>query len=221
MSANIRLFALLTLVIALAACTTGESPAPPPSASVSRSAAAAASAVDRSASPAAPATPAPTAVPTPATVPTAFTSRTYGYALTVPAGWIAIQASRTWDGISAVSHDSAEVDQFVMSDARAASGLAAPTSGDTKALVSKTISDTAKYHGDTCKPGATLQAPVKVGSQPGILLAFDCGILINNAVVVANGIGYTFLFRDRSVHSPTDAADQAIFEAVLRSVRLP
>ena len=174
MSVNVRKIALLTLVLALAACTTGGSSATPSSTAVNQTAATVPSPTIPSASPAAPATATPTAAPTPATVPTTFTSRTYGYSLTLPAGWIAIQASKAWDGTSGISHDSAEVDQFVVSDAKAASGIAAPTSGDVKALAKKTISDTAKYHGDTCKPGATLQAPIKVGSQPGILLAFDC-----------------------------------------------
>ena len=52
-------------------------------------------------------TPTPTAAPSAATVPTTFTSKTYGYSLTGPAGWTPIQATAAWDGVSALSHDSA------------------------------------------------------------------------------------------------------------------
>jgi hypothetical protein len=221
MSVNIRTIALLTIVLALGACTTGASGPPSLTPANPTPRATVPSPTIPSASPKAIVTPPPTVAPTAAAVPTTFTSTTYGYSLTLPAGWIAIPASTAWDGTSAISHDSAEVDQFVISDAKAASGIATPTPGDVKALAKKTISDTAKYHSNTCKAAPTLQTPIKVGSQPGILLAFDCGILINNAVVVQDGIGYTFLFRDRSVHAPTDPTDQATFEAFLGSVKFP
>ena len=48
-----------------------------------------------------------------AAAPTAFTSTTYGYSLTLPAGWTAIQATKAWDGTGAPFHDVPEADQFV------------------------------------------------------------------------------------------------------------
>jgi len=101
------------------------------------------------------------------------------------------------------------------------SGPSAPFADDLKAYAAKTIADTAKYHGDTCTAPPEAQDQIKVGGEPGKLMAWDCGILINIAVTVHNGIGYTFGFRDPSVQKATDPTDGAILLGLLESMRLP
>ena len=54
-----------------------------------------------------------------------------------------------------------------------------------------------------------------------MLLGFDCGILINSAVTVHDGMAYVFGFRDPSVHAATDPTDRATFLALLKSVTFP
>ena len=60
-----------------------------------------------------------------------------------------------------------------------------------------------------------------MGGQPGVLLAYNCGILINIAATVHHGVGYWFAFRDPAVAAATDPADHAAFMDILRSVQFP
>jgi hypothetical protein len=62
---------------------------------------------------------------------------------------------------------------------------------------------------------------INVGSDQGVLLAYNCGILINLAAAVHNGVGYQFGFRDPTVNAATDPADEATFLAILESTQLP
>jgi hypothetical protein len=87
--------------------------------------------------------------------------------------------------------------------------------------VTKTIADTAKYHGDTCTAPPEAQEPIVVGAEPGTVIAWNCGILINIAVTVHDGIGYTIGFRDPDVQASTDPTDHQIFLEFLRSLNLP
>jgi len=152
---------------------------------------------------------------------TGFTSNTYGYSLTVPAGWTVIQASSAWDGDGAPSHDAPEADQFVGPAAASAWALVAPTAKDLAAYVKESIAATAKYHGDTCPAPLETVDPIKIGGEPGTLLAWNCGILINIAATVHNGTGYLFAFRDPAVDAATDPADRAILSELLNSVGFP
>ncbi len=54
-----------------------------------------------------------------------------------------------------------------------------------------------------------------------MLIAWNCGILINGAVTVHNGRAYVFGLRDPAVHAATDPADRATFLTMLESVRSP
>ena len=47
------------------------------------------------------------------------------------------------------------------------------------------------------------------------------GILINQAVVVHDGVGYLSGFRDPAVHAAIDAADRLTFEHLLAQVSFP
>ena len=79
-------------------------------------------------------------------------------------------------------------------------------------------SRTAAEHGDTCPNGSVARENVTIGSSPGVLLAWDCGIL-TNIVAVHDTVGYAFVFRDPTVHAATEAADHNTFVQLLRSVR--
>lgn len=59
---------------------------------------------------------------------------------------------------------------------------------------------------------------ITVGGERGTLISWNCGILINVAVTVHAGIGYTFGFRDPAVRAATDPTDRATFVGVLDSV---
>jgi hypothetical protein len=165
--------------------------------------------------------PSPSAAPTGSAGPKSFTSATYGYSLTLPAGWSMTPASATWDGKSGLSSDSAEVDQFIGPASATSTGVATPYAKKLLDYVLDLIHWTYKYHGDTCPPTPESQTPVKIGGVPGMLLQWNCGILINSAVTVRNGIAYQFLFRDQAVAAATDPADKATFLALLASVRFP
>ena len=52
-----------------------------------------------------------------------------------------------------------------------------------------------------------------------MLLEWDCGLLINQAVVVHNGVGYFFGLRDPSVHAASNARDRKMFVRLLDSVQ--
>jgi hypothetical protein len=78
-----------------------------------------------------------------------------------------------------------------------------------------------KYHGDTCPAKPESQTPIKVGGVAGVLVQWNCGILINNAVTVRNGVAYQFLFRDQAVQAASDPADKATFLSLLGSVKFP
>jgi hypothetical protein len=167
------------------------------------------------------ASPTPSAAPTPSSSPTAFTSNTYGYSIMVPGGWTSIQAISKWDGKGAPSHDVPEADQFVGPAAASAWDFAAPTTKDLAGLVQQTITANAVDHGDTCPPVPESQGPIQIGSEPGVLLEWNCGILINVAAAVHDGVGYVFGFRDPAVHAATDPVDRATFLELLESVKFP
>jgi diaminopimelate decarboxylase len=95
---------------------------------------------------------------------------------------------------------------------------AARSRGDLATDTSFAVRWNEHYHGDTC-PAPPAKSRVTVGGQPGVLLAYGCGILINFVVTIHHGDEYWFVFVDRSVSAPTDSADSATFLAMLRSVR--
>ena len=102
-----------------------------------------------------------------------------------------------------------------------ATGVAAPSDETLAASTDALIAATVKYHGDTCPPTPEAQDPINIGGDPGMLVAWNCGILINIAVTVPNGVGYQFLWRNPAVHAATDPTDRATFLAMLESVQFP
>ena len=59
------------------------------------------------------------------------------------------------------------------------------------------IASTARYHSDTCPRRPNGQAGIAIGGRPGVLLEYNCGILINLAATVSHGVGYVFTFPRR------------------------
>jgi hypothetical protein len=168
-----------------------------------------------------PASPSPNGAAATSATPTAFTSKTYGYSLTVPAGWTTGQAFMAWDGKGMPAHNVAEADKFVSPNTASSWLLSAPTTKDLAGLVKQAITANATDHGDTCPPVPDSQEPIKIGSEPAALLSYDCGILINVAVTVHDDVAYMFGFRDPAIHAATDPADRAAFLALLESVKFP
>ena len=54
-----------------------------------------------------------------------------------------------------------------------------------------------------------------------MLVEWNCGILINVAVTVHDGVAYLFGFRDLGVHAATDPADRAALQGLLDSMQFP
>ena len=168
------------------------------------------------------ATPSPTASIEPSpSPPSSFTSPVYGYSVELPGGWTAIEAKVAWDGTSSISSDGPEVDQWIGRTEASAWAFAAPYSGDLNAYTKKTVADNAKYHGGTCPPTPETQDPITIGGEPGTLLAYDCGILINLALAVHDGVGYSFGLRDPTIPAATDPTDAAAFAGLLDTVQFP
>ena len=212
----IRGFSWLVAVLLVGACSGAGSPAS--QAAAEPSPVVSAPSVSPSAVAASPKT---SASPTPTASAAVFESKTYGYSLIPPAGWSTIQATAKWDGQGAPFHDVPEADQFVSPGPASAWFFGAPTDKDLTARVAEAVAANAKEHGDTCPPVPESQDPIEIGGEPGVLLAFDCGILINSAVAVHDGVAYVFGFRDPAVHAATSPADRAVFLGLLESVRFP
>ena len=147
----------------------------------------------------------------------------YGYAVTLPSGWRSTQAiyPYRWDGQSQLAIESAEVDKFMSSSTPAAWAVATRWKRNLAAFTRFSVAWNARYHGDTCPAEPASRNPVTIGGQPGVLLAYDCGILINLAATVHRGYGYWFLFRDGGVQAASDPTDRATFLGMLRSVQFP
>ena len=212
----VRRLSGLAVALLVGACAAGGSPASQAAAEPSPTASAAA---PSSSAPAE--SPSPTASPTPAASTTPFTSKTYGYSLTPPAGWTTIQATAKWDGKGAPTHDVPEADQFISPGPASAWFFGAPTSKDLAAREAERVAANAKDHGDTCPPVPESQDPIEIGGEPGVLSSYDCGILINTAVTVHDGVAYVFGFRDPAVHAASSPDDRALFLGLLESVKFP
>ena len=165
----------------------------------------------------------PTATASSAQTPVVFASKHYLYSITLPAGWVATPAERTWDGTGLPVSDDPTVDVFEpivngVVGKNLAFAVAAPTTSQLAAWVADDIATTNRFYGEVCPRTPDLVEPVTIGGQPGTLLAWNCGILINVALTVVKGYGYHFSFRDPSIQAATDPADTATFTTMLGSV---
>lgn len=154
--------------------------------------------------------------------PVHFHSPEYGYTVTLPAGWTANQAYSKWNGSAELVKDSLDVDVFFRPSSSAISFAAAARWTHGLATYARyLIASTVRYHSDTCPRRPNKQVGIAMGGGPGVLLEYNCGILINIAVTVRHGVGYVFTFRDDSVQAATDRTDHAVFAQILRSVEFP
>ena len=213
MSRITRLATSVAAVLVVAACGGGSTSSPDAVASVAGTPSPASSVV------ATPSLPTVSLAPRPSPSPTSFVSKAYGYSLTVPAGWSVVASSKQWDGISAPAFAAAEGDKFEIPGAASAAGMAAPTTKDLAAYVQDRIAANNRDHASTCPPVPDTSDPIEIGGEPAMLLAYDCGILINNAIVVHDGMGYLFGIRDPAVHAATDPTDRALFIDFLKTVQ--
>jgi hypothetical protein len=147
----------------------------------------------------------------------------YGYKLTLPPSWVAISASQKFSGAGEPpAWEDPHADNFYyLGPATYGSlGFAWPTTDDLAAFTSRVVAASAQYHSDTCPAaaGPTSTDPVTVGGEPGSMIKWNCGILINIAVTVHNGTGYNFIFRDPAVEAASNDADAAVFQQLLDSV---
>jgi hypothetical protein len=209
----VRLTTRLAVALMVVACG-GGSPSAIPSASQSASPSSAApTASPETASPSAPASASAAS--------TAFTSTTYGYSLTLPAGWTSIQATAAWDGKGMPFHDVPQADQFVGPATASAWFYGAPTTKPLAGRVEEAIAAQAAEHSDTCPPVPEVNEPIQIGGEAGVLMGWNCGILIDAAITVHNGTAYVFGFRDPAVHAAADPTDRALFLELVGSVEFP
>ena len=159
------------------------------------------------------ATPAPSAL--------AFTSLLYDYSITLPADWQVGAAMLQWDGASAPGHDDGSVDKFAGLSTVSVAGYVAPVTVDLDGFAKDNIAWTVHDHGDTCPAAPETTESIQIGGESGVLQSWNCGILINDALIVHNGKGYVFVMRDPGVAAATDASDRALFEDLLDSVQFP
>jgi len=163
----------------------------------------------------------PTATATASPTPVVFSSTPYHYSITLPIGWIGEPATSTWNGFGAPNFMDTAVDVFGPANESVTFGVsaaAAPTRSLLAPWVALGIAETFRIHGDTCSQKPDSVEPVTIGGQPGTLVAYSCGILINSAYTVVNGYGYIFSFRDPNIQAATDPTDRATFTAMLASV---
>lgn len=153
--------------------------------------------------------------------PIVFISPEYGYTVTAPSGWIVAPALLRWNGTNQPGPD-AESDKLAGPRKLTAWAFAGPFGGDLAAFVADRIAANARDHADTCPADALkTNEPLEIGGQPWVLLGWDCGALINQAITVRGSVAYAFIFRDLDVRAATDPADRAIFLSILDSVELP
>jgi hypothetical protein len=175
--------------------------------------------------------PGPTSTPSPAaspsaaaarpTGPTRFTSPLYGYTVTVPGGWLAARANVRWDGVKQPGPD-AEADKFDGPEQLTAWAFAGRFDGDLASFTADRIAATARDHADTCPVAEPeFNQQLQIGDQPWKLVGWNCGALINMAVTVNGGVGYSFNFRDFAVKAARDPTDRALFLSILDTVVLP
>ncbi len=168
--------------------------------------------------PSAPVTPSAAASPS---GPTVFTSPFYDYTVTAPADWIVAPALLRWDGTKQPGPD-AEADKFAGPRKLTAWAFAGPFVGDLAAFVADRIAANARDHADTCPSDAfKTNEPLEISGQPWVLLGWNCGALINQAVTVRGAVAYAFTFRDLDVRAAADPVDRVIFLSILDSVELP
>lgn len=208
----------------VAACSVGNGSSP----------SASATAVSPSASASEEATPTPS--PSPFAAATDFTSPTYGYTVTLPAGWTVYPATEKWDGTSAIGHDDPIVDQLLAPEVSGRCqtvfvcgpvlwAYAATTNQSLTDYV--TARDAADAQDHACgPPRPERQERITIGGAQGLLETSHCpedetGILILEAVTIHSGVAYSFFLQEPSHERAVEPADHSDLLALLKTVKLP
>ena len=153
--------------------------------------------------------------------PQIFTSRHYGYAEALPAGWRLVgQATRQWSGKGGPGYDRPVVDLFAGPRGVAAWAYAAPTRKSLESYATAIIQGARAAH--PCSPPLTDQA-LTIGGAPARLVGMHCpasgSFLVEMAVTVRNGTGFVFVSQNQS--GATAPTDRAAFRNFLAGLRLP
>ena len=204
------------VVICCSAC--GSAPNPASSSSSAPSPATTAAASTSALGQAATSNPGSTPAPIPAETPWTFTSLEYPYSMALPEGWHAGAAIVKWDGVTQPGYDESSVDKFGGPVSASAFAFAGPTTMDLNAFATDRIAATYRDHGDTCKDPLEVKEDTRVGADPAVFLAWNCGILINQVVVIHRGVGFSMVIRDLRVHAATDATDRRLLDTLLAGV---
>lgn len=145
-----------------------------------------------------------------------FTSRLYGYTVTLPAGWSGQQGQR-WPATGAPS----PVDVFRGLPYVAAWAFAVPRP-----------TSPAAYAGELTRTAAQLPCPaapqtsqaVTIGGVPAVLMGMRCpargGALMLTAVTTSGQSTLLITFEDSSGISSAERADRAVFRGFLAGIRL-
>jgi hypothetical protein len=152
--------------------------------------------------------------------PRLVTSRHYGYAEALPAGWRLVrQATRPWHGTGGPGYDRPVVDLFAGPHGIAAWAYAAPTSKSLGSYATATIRASRAAH--PCSPPQSNQA-ITIGGASARLLGMQCpagsGFLVETAVTIRNGTGFVFVSQNQN--GATAPTDRAAFRKFLAGVRL-
>jgi hypothetical protein len=148
------------------------------------------------------------------------TSRHYGYAEALPAGWqLVTQATQQWDGKGAPGYEERVVDLFAGPGGVQAWALAAPTKESLAAYTTATIRAARAAHPSS--PPRTNQA-IMIGGAPARLLTViapaGSGFLVEIAVTVHHGAAFVFASLNPSGTTPTD---RPAFRNFLAGIRFP
>jgi hypothetical protein len=149
-----------------------------------------------------------------------FTSRYYGYAEALPAGWWSNgPATQRWDGKGSPSYTDRFVDRFAGPGGVKAWVYAAPTKENLAAYARTTIPAAAAAR--SCPGVQPTNQAIAVGGAPARLLGMQCpaggGFLVEIAVTIQFGTAFVFTSQNPTGPAP---GDRAAFRKFLAGIRL-
>jgi hypothetical protein len=149
-----------------------------------------------------------------------FTSRHYGYAEALPAGWTGGQAAQQWDGTGAPGDEDSVVDLFQGPGGVEAWAIAAPTKENLAAYTRTTTRASAAAH--PCPATPQTDQAITIGGTPAQLLSMQCppgsGFLVELAVTIHDGTAFVFASQNPSGTGNHSAA-RAAFRTFLAGIR--